>query len=448
MTAVASAPRADATGRLAGHLAAVAAVPADPAARQRLPELLVDGLGVAVAGRAEPVSRAFATMLAEPRAPWDRAWLHGVEMHALDFDDTHEPSLCHSATALLPALIALARARRLSGARLLDAYDLGLRVVDVLTPLGANANETGSHSTAIVGALASAAACSWLLDGDAAQAARAMEFAALAAAGLGVAFGTDAKPVQGGRAAEVGVRSALFAAQGVGAPHGAVLGDRGLVARFLGIDAVDALRWDESAATAAQRVALKPYPSCFLTHSTIDAMLSARDALGLGAESEVAAIRLTLHPTAAAIADKTDLRTIADAKFSLRYCALLALREGAPTVPGFEEATVRRITVSPEAWTAWVDRFRVEVNASLPRIGAQLVLDSPDGRSHTEFVPTPRGSVGHPLGAADVAAKFGSNVAGAVAPDGMAATLEALRSIAQADDVAAVAPLTALLPPG
>jgi 2-methylcitrate dehydratase PrpD len=432
------------TQRLARQLALM--TPTAGAMDPRLRDLLVDALGVALAGRDEPVSVAAASLAAGSTAAWDRAWLHGVHMHALDFDDTHERSLCHTAVALLPGLIALAVDRRLPAQRLFDAYLLGLRVVDFLAPVGPRFNEMGLHSTGLVGTLAAAAASSWLLDGDSDTGAAAMEFAALTAAGLGAAFGTEAKPIQAARAAEAGLRAALFAAHRVGPPHGAVMGRRGLVALWLGEDAVESLPWGTPRPEAVAQVAMKPYPSCFLTHSTIDAILAIREELQIRDESAVVAVEVTAHPVAIALADKAELRSATDAKFSLRYCAREALLRGVPVVKSFSDDSWHSVTASPDRWSSWVDRFEVVSDRGLPTVGAHVRVRTTDGKTSARTVLAPHGSAADPMSSAEVDAKFRANCARALSEDRIEAAIAALRSLEGGDDLAGSGVIRELLP--
>ena len=153
-----------------------ATTPAPASARERLMDLLVDAVGVGLAGGTTPVAQLSLKTLGGRDA---EAWVRGVWMHALDFDDTHEPSLCHTGTALIPGLLALARGRRSSGSELLDAFEIGLRLVEFLAPFGPRVNSIGLHSTGILGTLGAAAASGWLLTRDPRVTAGAVELAAL-----------------------------------------------------------------------------------------------------------------------------------------------------------------------------------------------------------------------------------------------------------------------------
>jgi 2-methylcitrate dehydratase PrpD len=407
----------------------------------RLIDLVLDGVGVAIAGRTSHGAQAAAGVLGGATASWDSAWLHGMQMHSLDFDDTHEPSLCHSGTALLPGLLALGRAQGRSGRELLEAFDLGIRFVDFASECGAGLNAAGAHSTAILGSLASAAACAWLTTRDAAVAADAVELAALLAAGLGAAFGSDGKPLQAARASEVGVRAALFAAGGLNAPRGAAFGEHGVLALWLGIDALDSVRWGDECSGAAARVAIKPYPSCFLTHSTIDGVLALRESLDLRRATELERMTVEVHPLAGMIADKTTLGA-ENAKFSLRYCALAALSDGRVNVETFGPAGQQRLVDEAGTFERWVGRVEVRTDAAAPTLISRIGLLTTDGRERSVIVEAPRGSRTEPLSREDVITKFRDNAARQCDDAAVQLLVDIVLALPSAPDIGALEPLT------
>lgn len=396
------------TGQVVSQLELFAASPGTQRSRERLLDLLIDAVGVGAAGSSAAVARRCLPALDGDDAA-SHAWMRGVCMHALDFDDTHEPSLCHTGTALIPGLLGLGMRRPTPGRALLDAFEVGLRFVEFLSPLGPRINAMGLHSTGILGTLGSAAATAWLLTEEPATAARAVEIASLMTGGLGVAFGNDGKAIQAGRASEAGMRAALLAAAGVEAPIGGALGPRGIFALWLGGNAPAQARWDDLCAEAPLNVAVKPYPSCFLTHSTIDATTQLRDALHVSGPDEVAQLEVTVHPIARDLADKIALRTANDAKFSLRYCVLAALSGEASSIPAFEPSSQARLTRSGPWWEEWTRRCQVRVDDTAPRLAVTASLVTIDGREAQVTVESPSGSVNRPLDREAVAQKFQRN---------------------------------------
>src|SRR5919204_548396 len=132
--------------------------------------------------------------------------------------------------------------------------------------------------TSTIGTLGCAAAGARLLGLDVTQTRHALGIAASMASGLKENFGSMTKPYHAGHAAQSGLRAAQLAREGMTSSDGALDGRQGYVAAFSGAtlpaDALDRLgnRWE----LTASGIAVKPYPSCALTHSAIDALLDLR----------------------------------------------------------------------------------------------------------------------------------------------------------------------------
>ena len=119
------------------------------------------------------------------------ALVNGTMAHALDFDDTHLPSVLHPSASVVPAVLAAAATAGASADRTLAAIAAGNEVTIRLGTAGYDAEvgnslffEKGLHATSICGTIGAAAACAVLFGGDAAVAAHAMGVAASMGAGL------------------------------------------------------------------------------------------------------------------------------------------------------------------------------------------------------------------------------------------------------------------------
>src|SRR3954468_15775882 len=100
---------------------------------------LLDHLGLAIAGAEEPAAQiarqqclmlggneqALAIGTTQRLRVTDAALVNGIACHALDFDDTHVPTILHPTTPLYAAGTALAQWRGASGIDLLAAHALG-----------------------------------------------------------------------------------------------------------------------------------------------------------------------------------------------------------------------------------------------------------------------------------------------------------------------------------
>ena len=119
--------------------------------------------------------QATAINATKTNAP-NAALLNGTMAHALDFDDTHLPSVLHPSASVVPAAIATAELTNTSGIALLDAITMGIEVTCRLGMAGYDRElgnsiffEHGLHATSITGTMGAAVASAMLLGSTADQ---------------------------------------------------------------------------------------------------------------------------------------------------------------------------------------------------------------------------------------------------------------------------------------
>ena len=160
---------------------------------------LNDTVAVATAAKNHPLAHLFAQL--------DTAGRLAATAHVLDFDDLHMPSTAHISAVCVAAALATD-----GGAR---AYLAGAGVMARLgTALGWRHYSAGWHATCTAGAPAAAVTAAAARGLDAEQTATAIALAIPAAGGTQRAFGTAAKSLQVGFAADAGIRAANLAAAG------------------------------------------------------------------------------------------------------------------------------------------------------------------------------------------------------------------------------------------
>ena len=317
---------------------------------------LIDHLGLAIAGAAEPaaaIAREQCRLLGgEPQATvlgtphrlrlTDAALVNGIACHALDFDDTHVPTILHPTTPLYAAGTALAEWRGGRGIDLLAAhalgYELSARASNALYP---EHYDAGWHMTGTTGALASASVAIRLLGLEGATATHCLSIAATQAAGHREQFGTMTKPFHAGHAAQAGVWAGLLAAGGfTGAPD-PLQGRRGMFAVMSSTstpsDLVDGLgeRWQ------IFDNGVKPYACGVVIHPVIDAVRDLAMRKGLTAE-RIDKIKLHVHPLVRELTGKTDPRTGLEGKFSVTFACSIALLDGRAGEKEFSDSAVYR----------------------------------------------------------------------------------------------------------
>jgi 2-methylcitrate dehydratase PrpD len=146
----------------------------------------------------------------------DAALLNSFMAHSTYMEDGSRYTGGHPSSTVIPAAVALGEKRRSSGKEILLSvvvgYDVFLRLGKAVYP---STTVRGFQSTAVVGALGSAAACASLLRLDPEKAKNALAIASNLGVGLKEALKTpDSQPVQVGRSSEAGILAALFAGKG------------------------------------------------------------------------------------------------------------------------------------------------------------------------------------------------------------------------------------------
>lgn len=412
---------------------------------------ILDALGCIVAGAATPT----ATTVRELAAAQGRveeatvlgtdvrlsaplaALANGVAGHVLDYDDMSSTLIGHPSVVLVPSLLALAEARGCTGCEFVSAYILGFEVDMGLARLMVPRHyDAGWHSTSTIGIFGAAAGACRLLRLDADGMANALAIAASKAAGLRANFGSMTKSLHAGDAAEGGLRAALLAARGFGANAGALDAFIGAY----GANPVAKAPPEGGLEISSSGIGIKPYPCCGAGVSVIDAALDLvaahrprpQDIVAVDcAVSEMAARIMPFHAAADGL----------QARYSLAYCAAVALLDGRAGAAQFDDERVRRADVQ-ELTT----RVRVATSPGMAsgggRFGVELTVRLAGGNAHSTRLDIPRGHPGRPLGDEGLLAKFMDCAAACV---GEARAREAAALIHHIETLPNLNPLTALL---
>lgn len=418
-----------------------------------------DTLACIFAGRGEPVVQKLdqmsvvwgdgpaAAVGARRRVPAPTAALiNGTAAHALDYDDILDPSMSHPSATLVPALLALADLDETaaSGEKLIDAWLVGL---DVLAALGEAFNLThyfrGWHSTLSLGAPATAAACARFLRLDAASTSNVIALATSMAGGSKRQFGSMAKPVHAGLAAQNGLVAALMARNGIDAAPEIFEGRWGMLEMTApaGNDhpaPAGFARLEDSLAAvpAAERYGIwaKSWPSCGSTHRMIAAALQLRDEGGWTLD-QIEEIEILASPTALGNLPFIFPKTAAEAKFCLPYCVGHSLIDGKLGLSAFDASEITRPDIAALSAKTRIredpDLVGQALDSALFERGT-VILHLSDGTSVAASCTAPPGHPSNPLSPEALAEKFHDcSVYGGLSPTWSSERLEAVQTLAQ-----------------
>ncbi len=401
---------------------------------------LIDWFACTVAGLQAPVTQLVAVRMRRYAATGPAALLtggataapmaalvHATAAHALDYDDTHIWTDAHFGGPTWAALLAASTSSR--DEDLCVAFAAGVQVAAKLAGrrLGHAMAQRGFQATGLLGRLSAAASCSVLLRLDAAKAAAALSLAATQTSGLTGAFGTMAKPFQGGRAAFDGVLAADLAADGFAAST-ALFEPGGGLARALvqdgGAQIVDP---DLGGEWEVLRTSTKAYACLHGIHPAIDA---ARELHPQIAARAVRSVRACVAPGVPRIGHYGAPADSHEARFSIPYCVALGLTGRANRLRDFSAQALAEPRL--QSLLACVE---VVPQEGLRMYEAAVQVTLADGTVLAADVPMARGHPARPLSADELDAKF-IDCTAALPAATATALLDTLRAFPARDTVA------------
>jgi 2-methylcitrate dehydratase PrpD len=327
---------------------------------------ILDTLGVAVAGAAEPPTHILLEYVKEMGGlPAARVWghafetsppyaalLNGTSARALDFDDTCYGWRGHPSALLVPVLLVMADVVPMSGqdaiAGFMVAHEIGLRAHRVG---GYAAYDHGADMSLVNGCFAGAAIAGRALGLDEARMRRAFGIASCGSFGLMLSHGTHATPYQEGYGAMNGLQAALLAKHGLTAheaifethPYGrahALTGDAPDVAAL-----VEGLGSYWAATDMQDETGLlcpKLYPACGATHTSIEAMLGLAKEHDIDAADVESVVTETRKFVDELLLHRHRPTTGFEGKFSMEYSMAAALLDRQISLSTYTDEMVAR----------------------------------------------------------------------------------------------------------
>jgi 2-methylcitrate dehydratase PrpD len=390
-------------------------------------QVLLDALGVTVAGMDEPSGlgritvnytaslggTAEASVIGghfKTSAP-NAAYANGTLCHALDYDNTWWPRN-HPASPAIPAILAIAEREGASGAAVLRAIVLAFEVQGRIRLASQGVVSGGAfHHPGVSGTMGAAAGAGVVLGLPVERLCMAFGNAGTRAGTLTANHGTMTKSSHSGIGARMGVEAALLAAHGFTASDD-IFGTGEFLQTFYGAENCEPRLLVENFGAPYRMVtpgvAFKQYPAKYSLHRGIEAAitLSQKHALRL---DDIEEVTVAYPPTK--LVDRPRPRSGLEGKFSLQYGVAAGLLDRRVGIDTFRDE--RRF--APDM-TALLERIRIEEDLSIPSKFADswvvLRVRTRDGRMLEERCTTLRGMAGNPPSREDRLDKFRNCVVG------------------------------------
>ena len=363
--------------------------------------------------------------------PLHAALMNGISSHVYDYDDTTPKNYIHPTSPVASALFAYASVNKVSGRDFMEAFILGFeaesRIGNAVYPAH---YDVGWHITGTAGVFGAASAIGKLLSLQGHEMIWAIGLAATQAAGLREMFGSMAKALHPGRAAQNGYAAALLAQAGFTAGEHGLEGPRGFAA-------VQAAKYDLSKITARlgedfdlRANTYKPFPCGIVNHPTIDGCIQIHDEHP-PAPDQITAVRLRVAPLVMDLCNQQGITKGLQGKFSVYHGAAIGLVRGKAGIQEYTDEAVN----DPQ-----IKRVRELVSAvgdpSLTEDQAHIEVELATGAKLTRFVEKSLGNIHRPMTDKQLETKFRDQAVAALPAAQVEKAIELCWKIDELDDVA------------
>lgn len=437
--------------RLAAHYASLTYASLPEATRRSVKRLLLDYLGVAVAGsqtESGRIARRFASSLgghpqstligdAERVPALQAAFANAISSHSVELDDIDVLALFHFSPPVYSAALAVAEQVGASGKDLLVALASGCEVMErVSRAANSSLRNRGYHTTPTCGVFGATLATAKLLALPEDRIVSAFGLAGAQAGGLMEMYGPSMqKRFNPGPAARNGVTAGVMAQLGFTGAATIFEGERGFLAAFTDRNDPAQLVADLDGDYLLE-IEFKPYSCARPIHNAIDCALAVRKQPGFDV-TKVSRIAMLRHPDWARYHGNATPSTYHEAQVSLPYSVAVALVDGQALFPQYNNTRLKDPQLRSIAALVTIAE-----DATLPRgVSCRMIAES-DGRRFEAQVDYPKGSIQNAMSDAELRAKFDSLVEPVL---GAKRAAEVADAVAGVEDLADIGTLMRLL---
>lgn len=394
-------------------------------------KLLLDYLGVAIAGSQTESSQAVYRMLGNSASPGPctvlgtaletsaeyAALANGTSAHGVELDDTHQAGSIHLGVVMFSTAIALSEILpEINSDRFFPAvvagYEIAARLGKALQPK--YHYELGFHPTATCGVFGAAVTAAKLLQLTEAQMLSAVGIAGSMAAGS-LEFLTEGawtKRLHPGLAAQNGILAAKLAAAGFRGPGTILEGRDGFLSAYSRNSKPQIVTQDLGKTFEILETSVKPHACCRYMQAPIDGLIELATAHDIRPEQiariEVAVLEAGWPLVCEPRKRKYSPSNIVDAQFSMPFGAAVALRYRAAGLDQFSDENLSSPQIkSLMGRVVLAKDIRIEKNFPV-EWPARVEIHLTNGKKFEKFVRFPKGDPKNPLSWEELSAKFRS----------------------------------------
>jgi len=426
----------------------------DGESRNAVKKLLMDYLGVALAGsqsESGKIARRFAKEHgAKPQARLIgdsarvdmnvAAFANAISSHSIELDDIDVLALFHFSPPVFSAALAAADYAEANGKQLLTALAAGCEMMERASrATNPSLRNRGFHTTPTCGVFGATVAAAKILRLPKEKLVSALGLAGAQSSGLMEMYGPSMqKRFNPGPTARNGVTAARMAQLGFTGADTIFEGERGFLEAFS----------DETHAEALVegidrpydlKIEFKPYSCARPIHNAIDCALEVREQDGFKVE-DVERIDFERHPDWARYHQNKTPRTYHEAQVSLPFSVAVALIEGKALLKQYSDRNIRNPQVKRLS-----EITSISEDASLPRgVSCRMTATLRGGRKLTAQVDYPKGSIENPMSDDEMRTKFESLANPVIGEKRARALAEQVQDLERVADVSELLKLTSV----
>lgn len=334
----------------------------------------------------------------------DAVLVNSFMAHSVYFEDGSRFTGGHPSSVVIPAALSLGEVRGSNGKEIILSvalgYDVFIRLGKAIYP---STVVRGFQSTAVLGALGSAAACANLLKFDREKCKNALAIACNIGVGLKAALKTPhSQPIQVGRSCEGGVLSALFAGRGV--PGSDTIIEDGFLKAFADHPNKEEILSELGRRYLIEETYIKIHAGCRGNHAPIDVIQDLIKKHEIRPE-EIKEIKVKIDSVTMA-GSIPDPRDGAQAQLSIPFSVAVAIVEGDASIYQYTDEKVSDPNIR-----SMMSKISIDVDKHLDKdypakrsAHGEIILV--DGRRVSTFREMARGEPEFPLSAQEIEEKF------------------------------------------
>jgi 2-methylcitrate dehydratase PrpD len=376
-----------------------------------------------------------ATLIAQNAAAdvLTATFVNGIAGHVFDFDDAQPRNTnLNPSCSVAPAPLALGEHLNSPGKDVLHAFILGLDVECRIANAVYLKNNKRWFTNSTAGVFGAAAAAGKLLRLNEQQMTWALGIAATQSSGLREMFGTMCKSFNVARAAESGLLAAFLARENFTSSNQGIEAPLGFAQVYMP---------DSDPAPIIDRLGeeyevsyniYKPFACGIVLHATIDACIQIRQKHSFDLD-QIEAVTLWVHPIVTEITNIRSPQSGLQGKFSVYYCAAVALVHGMAGEEQYSDESARHPMI-----IAIRDKVEAHAEPAFRRDQARVMIKLRDGRTFEQKIEHAIGTLDNPLSDQQIASKVFALSEGILRPEVTRKVIDLCWKLESLEDVAAI----------